>query len=94
MPCALMLHHHPCPARQGAPKRQRLNPAWPHGTAAAPALPEQLTTTDHDTLSMLRLLLPAENQRTELRLATRRDIPAEASLARPIGSVRVALHHE
>jgi hypothetical protein len=40
-----------CSARQEAPKRQRLNPALPHDTAAPPVLPEQLVKIDHDPLS-------------------------------------------
>ena len=63
---ALALHHRPCHARQETPKRQRPNPARPQGTAAPPELPEQQTTAYY-LCSIRRLLLPAEDQRTELR---------------------------
>jgi len=54
-PHAPALHHllhPPCCTSQEAPKRQRLNPAQPLGTAAPPILPEQLVTSDHDPLSV------------------------------------------
>lgn len=56
-PHAPALHHllhPPCCTSQEAPKRQRLNPAQPLGTAAPPILPEQLVTSDHDPLSVLQ----------------------------------------
>ena len=79
---------------------QRLNPqaALPHCTAAPPVLPEQLISSDHDIYyrcGKQRLLLPVENQLTELQQATRRqDLPFEASLECPTVSVRVALHRK
>ena len=51
-PNALVLLHCPCPDRQTALKRQRLNPqvTMDNGTAAPPAPSEQLLSPRHDIL--------------------------------------------